>query len=235
MVRRLPVYQGEPSWEHGYPRAEQNLMAIMAAVTALNPHVEDSMVMSIEDPQLSKYAVAFMTEAGFWSTNDKEAGRSGRPCSRAASSSSTTSGSAPGRRGLGELREQHGACDSRRRVGAPQRERSDLSFILRHRRPQRAEAEVLQRTAPQFLGLYENDVPASACSPSPTTMSTSPIGGSTRPGLSAGGSDQSRLRVRRELRRLRTHALEVRSSKFEIRSSKFGRLSSDARQFTPRR
>ena len=48
-------YRNEPSWEHGYPLAEQNLMQIMEAITALDPHVEDSMCLAIEDPELFKY------------------------------------------------------------------------------------------------------------------------------------------------------------------------------------
>jgi hypothetical protein len=72
---RVPCryWRGMPAWEHGYPGAEQNLMQIMSAVTALDPHVEDSMVIPIEDPELGKYPVAYMAESGFWITNDKEA------------------------------------------------------------------------------------------------------------------------------------------------------------------
>jgi hypothetical protein len=72
---RVPCryYRGLLPWEHGFPVAEQNLMQIMSATTALDPHVEDSLVVSIEDPELTKYPVAYMTEAGFWTTNDKEA------------------------------------------------------------------------------------------------------------------------------------------------------------------
>ena len=66
-------YRREPAWEHGYPLSEQNLMQIMEAITALDPHVEDSMVLGMEDPELFKYPVAYMTEASFWITNDREA------------------------------------------------------------------------------------------------------------------------------------------------------------------
>jgi hypothetical protein len=66
-------YRNEAAWEHGYPLAEQNLMQIMEAITALDPHVEDSEVLSIEDPELMKYPVSYMTEAGYWITTDKEA------------------------------------------------------------------------------------------------------------------------------------------------------------------
>jgi hypothetical protein len=66
-------YRREAAWEHGYPLSEQNLMQIMEAITALDPHVEDSMVLGMEDPELFKYPVSYMTEASFWITNDREA------------------------------------------------------------------------------------------------------------------------------------------------------------------
>ena len=34
-------YRGEPAWAHGYPLAEQNLMAIMNEVSYLGPHIEE--------------------------------------------------------------------------------------------------------------------------------------------------------------------------------------------------
>lgn len=66
-------YYGEPSWEHGYPAAEQNLMQIMDAMSSLHPHVEDSQILSMDDPELLKYPVSYMVEGSFWLTNDKEA------------------------------------------------------------------------------------------------------------------------------------------------------------------
>jgi hypothetical protein len=66
-------YYGEPSWEHGYPAAEQNLMQIMDAMTSLHPHVEDSQILAMDDPELLKYPVAYMVEGSFWTTSDKEA------------------------------------------------------------------------------------------------------------------------------------------------------------------
>ena len=66
-------YLGLPAWAHGYARAEENLMRIMREVTLLRPHVEESNVFAMDDPQLAKYPVAYMTEAGFWTMTDKEA------------------------------------------------------------------------------------------------------------------------------------------------------------------
>jgi hypothetical protein len=72
-------YFGLPAWAHGYvsrgggAKAEENLMKIMNEVSYLGAHVEDSVVLSLDDPELCKYPVAYMTEAGYWTLSDKEA------------------------------------------------------------------------------------------------------------------------------------------------------------------
>ena len=74
-------YRGLPAWAHGYvpdprrggDRAEVNLMKILNEVTYLNPHVQESNVLRLDDAELFKYPVAYMTEAGFWEMSDKEA------------------------------------------------------------------------------------------------------------------------------------------------------------------
>ena len=72
---------GLPAWAHGYVacrggrRAETSLMRIMKEISYLDPHVDDSVVLSLDDPALFKYPVAYMTEAGFWTLSDREAER----------------------------------------------------------------------------------------------------------------------------------------------------------------
>jgi hypothetical protein len=66
-------YRGLPAWAHGYNLAEENLMKIMREVTILRPHIEESNALALDDPELMKYPVAYMTEAGFWTMEDKEA------------------------------------------------------------------------------------------------------------------------------------------------------------------
>jgi hypothetical protein len=72
-------YCGLPAWAHGYvscrggERAEASLMKIMNEVSYLNPHIEESGVFALDDPELCKYPVAYMTEAGYWTLTDKEA------------------------------------------------------------------------------------------------------------------------------------------------------------------
>jgi hypothetical protein len=72
-------YRGLPAWAHGYvptrggDRAELNLMRIMNEVSYLNAHAEESGVFALDDPELFKYPVAYMTEPGFWTMTDEEA------------------------------------------------------------------------------------------------------------------------------------------------------------------
>jgi hypothetical protein len=65
-------YRGEPAWAHGYPLAEQNLMAILNEVSFLDPHVEDINSLRLDDPELCKYPVAYIIEPDWWSMTDSE-------------------------------------------------------------------------------------------------------------------------------------------------------------------
>jgi len=66
-------YRGLPSWAHGYPRGERNLTKILNEVSYLAPHIEESNVLKLDDPELFKFPVAYFAEAGYWEMNDKEA------------------------------------------------------------------------------------------------------------------------------------------------------------------
>src|SRR3954452_22190781 len=65
-------YQGMPSWSHGYPISEDNLMRIMNEVSDLGARVDAFNVFSLDDPELSKYPIAYITEAGWWQMNEAE-------------------------------------------------------------------------------------------------------------------------------------------------------------------
>jgi hypothetical protein len=66
-------YGGWPAWGHGYPISEQNLMNIMNEVSYLNPHVDDVNVLTLDDPDLFKYPVAYVIEVDWWAMTDSEA------------------------------------------------------------------------------------------------------------------------------------------------------------------
>ena len=66
-------YRGLPSWAHGYPRAENNLMRILGEVSEMKLHADASNVLALDDPELMKFPVSYMTEAGYWTMTDAEA------------------------------------------------------------------------------------------------------------------------------------------------------------------
>jgi hypothetical protein len=65
-------WAGQPSWSHGYPLAEGNLVKIMNDISFLGPldHVN---VLALDDPELFKYPVAYLIEPGWWTLTDSEA------------------------------------------------------------------------------------------------------------------------------------------------------------------
>ena len=66
-------YRGQPAWSHGYPTSEQNLMRIVDALTSLAPHVEETNLVSLEDPDIFKYPVLYLIEPSWWDMTDAEA------------------------------------------------------------------------------------------------------------------------------------------------------------------
>ncbi len=63
---------GQPPWAHDYPRAERNLMHILAEVTTVDPFMEGGRIIDVGDPELMKYPIAYMSEPGFWQMSDKD-------------------------------------------------------------------------------------------------------------------------------------------------------------------
>jgi hypothetical protein len=66
-----------PGWSHDYPRAESHLMRIMREITTMRPFIESgpmlgSVIVGLDEPELFKYPVAYLSEPGGWQPNDKE-------------------------------------------------------------------------------------------------------------------------------------------------------------------
>jgi hypothetical protein len=61
------------AWDHDYPRAEQHLSEIVRELTALDMRTDGSLVLTLDDPRLFQYPIAFMWEPGFWNLTDGEA------------------------------------------------------------------------------------------------------------------------------------------------------------------
>jgi hypothetical protein len=61
------------AWNHDYPRAEQHLSLILKELTLLDIRTDGSRVLTLDDPELFNYPIAFMWEPGFWNLTDREA------------------------------------------------------------------------------------------------------------------------------------------------------------------
>jgi hypothetical protein len=64
--------RGEPPWAHDYPTAERNFMRILEELTLITPHLDESNVFTMDDPELFTYPIAYMSEPGFWQMSETE-------------------------------------------------------------------------------------------------------------------------------------------------------------------
>lgn len=68
-------YQGYGSWSADYPTMEENFSTILKELTTMAVHTDGSNVYTLDDPELLKFPVAYLTEPGYWfPTNDEVAG-----------------------------------------------------------------------------------------------------------------------------------------------------------------
>ena len=61
-----------PGWVHDYPRAERNFAKILETVTLLEPYMGGSNILRLDDPELFKYPLAYLSEPGSWNMNEAE-------------------------------------------------------------------------------------------------------------------------------------------------------------------
>ena len=60
-------------WEHDYPAAERNFAAILDYITNMRVRMDGSNILDLDDPRIFENPVIYMSEPGYWSTNDVEA------------------------------------------------------------------------------------------------------------------------------------------------------------------
>ena len=60
-------------WSHDYPEGEVNMMKILDEISSVAPHIEQSNVMALDDPDLFKYPVSYLCEPRGWYMTDREA------------------------------------------------------------------------------------------------------------------------------------------------------------------
>lgn len=71
-VRVRYTVHGRSGWEFDYPAMERNLMTMLQELTTVAPHVQGSNVHTLDDPELLKYPVAYISEPGYWIPSDAE-------------------------------------------------------------------------------------------------------------------------------------------------------------------
>ena len=59
-------------WQYDYPTMERHLMTMMDEVTELEPHITGSNIHTLDDPDLLKYPVSYLSEPGYWIPNAAE-------------------------------------------------------------------------------------------------------------------------------------------------------------------
>jgi Domain of unknown function (DUF4159) len=65
--------RGMPPWSHDYPDGEVHFSRILEEITLLNLRTDGSNILSLDDPELFNYPIAYMAEPGFWAVTDTEA------------------------------------------------------------------------------------------------------------------------------------------------------------------
>jgi hypothetical protein len=69
---RIRYNRGAGRWAADYPTMERNLTEMMTELTAVPSHLDGSNVHDLDDPELLKYPVAYLTEPGYWYPTEPE-------------------------------------------------------------------------------------------------------------------------------------------------------------------
>ena len=63
---------GLPPWAHDYPRAERNFMHILRETTLLRPYMDGGNIFKTDDPELTRFPLAYISEPGYWNPTESE-------------------------------------------------------------------------------------------------------------------------------------------------------------------
>jgi hypothetical protein len=66
-------YPHYPGWSYDYPDMEHNLTAILKEITAIPARSDGSQILRMDDPELLKYPISYLSEPGYWYPSDSEA------------------------------------------------------------------------------------------------------------------------------------------------------------------
>jgi hypothetical protein len=62
----------EPTWAHDFPRADFHFMKILGELTFVRSFEDQGNILTLDDPNLTSFPLAYMSEPGFWTMNEAE-------------------------------------------------------------------------------------------------------------------------------------------------------------------
>jgi hypothetical protein len=65
-------YRREPPWMHDFPRADFHFLKILSEITFVETFIDQGNILTLDDPDLAKFPIAYMSEPGFWTMTDAE-------------------------------------------------------------------------------------------------------------------------------------------------------------------
>jgi hypothetical protein len=65
-------FRREPPWAHDFPRADFNFLKILSEITFVTTVIDQGNIRTLDDPELTLFPVAYMSEPGFWTMADEE-------------------------------------------------------------------------------------------------------------------------------------------------------------------
>ena len=66
-------YANYPGWSYDYPDMEQNFTLILKDISLLPARKDGSKILRMDDPDLLKFPIAYLSEPGYWYPTDSEA------------------------------------------------------------------------------------------------------------------------------------------------------------------
>ena len=65
--------RGGSAWAHDYPQADLNLPTVLSEISKVRPTLGTSNVFDLEDPEIFRYPILYLSEPGFWSISEEGA------------------------------------------------------------------------------------------------------------------------------------------------------------------
>jgi hypothetical protein len=71
----VSFYRGRSAWSHDYPRADLHLSRLLSELTKVDANIASTNVFRLDDPELFRHPISYLSEPGFWTMGDEEAER----------------------------------------------------------------------------------------------------------------------------------------------------------------